>query len=57
MKAGYVDPANLLFAKEHVIRVREVAAKVTTTWLHSTTPMPTFIAITPFTRRRISSPL
>jgi RNA polymerase sigma factor (sigma-70 family) len=28
MRAGYVDPANLLFAKDHVIRVREVAAKV-----------------------------
>jgi RNA polymerase sigma factor (sigma-70 family) len=28
MKAGYVDPENLLFAREHVIRVREVAAKV-----------------------------
>ena len=28
MRAGYVDPANLLFAREHVIRVREVATKV-----------------------------
>jgi RNA polymerase sigma factor (sigma-70 family) len=28
MRAGYVDPANLLFARDHVIRVREVAAKV-----------------------------
>ena len=28
MRAGYVDPANLLFAKDHIIRVREVAAKV-----------------------------
>jgi RNA polymerase sigma factor (sigma-70 family) len=28
MKAGYVDPENLLFAKPHVIRVREVAMKV-----------------------------
>jgi RNA polymerase sigma factor (sigma-70 family) len=28
MRAGYVDPANLLFAKAHVTRVREVAAKV-----------------------------
>jgi RNA polymerase sigma factor (sigma-70 family) len=28
MRAGYVNPENLLFAKEHVIRVREVAAKV-----------------------------
>ena len=28
MRAGYVDPENLLFASEHVIRVREVASKV-----------------------------
>jgi RNA polymerase sigma factor (sigma-70 family) len=28
MKAGYVDPENLLFAKAHVVRVREVASKV-----------------------------
>jgi hypothetical protein len=28
MRAGYVDPGNLLFARDHVIRVREVAAKV-----------------------------
>jgi hypothetical protein len=28
MRAGYVDPHNLLFAKDHVIRVREVAPKV-----------------------------
>ena len=28
MKAGYVDPQNLIFAKAHVVRVREVAAKV-----------------------------
>jgi hypothetical protein len=28
MRAGYVDPSNLLFAKDHVIRVREVAVKV-----------------------------
>jgi RNA polymerase sigma factor (sigma-70 family) len=27
MRAGYVDPGNLLFATEHVIRVREVATK------------------------------
>jgi RNA polymerase sigma factor (sigma-70 family) len=27
MQAGYVDPANLLFAKSHVTRVREVAPK------------------------------
>lgn len=27
MKAGYVDPLNLLFAREHVLRVREVAEK------------------------------
>ena len=28
MRAGYVDPSNLLFAKAHVIQVRAVAAKV-----------------------------
>jgi RNA polymerase sigma factor (sigma-70 family) len=28
MRAGYVNPRNLLFAKEHVIRVREVATRV-----------------------------
>ena len=28
MRAGYVDPHNLLFAQSHVLRVREVAAKV-----------------------------
>ena len=28
MRAGYVNPENLLFASEHVIRVREVASKV-----------------------------
>ena len=28
MRAGYVNPDNLLFARPHVIRVREVAAKV-----------------------------
>ena len=28
MKAGYLDPANLLFAKRHVTRVRDVAPKV-----------------------------
>jgi RNA polymerase sigma factor (sigma-70 family) len=28
MRAGYVDPHNLLFAHSHVLRVREVAAKV-----------------------------
>jgi RNA polymerase sigma factor (sigma-70 family) len=28
MRAGYVNPENLLFAREHVIRVREVASKV-----------------------------
>ena len=27
MQAGYIDPRNLLFAKEHVTRVREVAEK------------------------------
>ena len=27
MRAGYIDPANLLFAKEHVTRVREVAGQ------------------------------
>src|SRR6266566_2026358 len=27
IRAGYIDPANLLFAKEHVTRVREVAGK------------------------------
>jgi RNA polymerase sigma factor (sigma-70 family) len=27
MRAGYIDPRNLLFAKEHVTRVREVAEK------------------------------
>jgi len=27
MRAGYLDPGNLLFAKEHVTRVREVADK------------------------------
>jgi len=27
MRAGYIDPANLLFAKEHVTRVRDVAEK------------------------------
>src|SRR5262245_22562799 len=28
MRGGYVDPAKLLFAKDHVTRVREVAVKV-----------------------------
>ena len=28
MKAGYVNPVNLLFAKTHVTRVRDVSAKV-----------------------------
>jgi uncharacterized protein (TIGR02246 family) len=28
MKAGYLDPANLLFAQRHVTRVRDVAPKV-----------------------------
>jgi len=28
MDAGFVDPENLLFAKDHVARVREVAPKV-----------------------------
>ena len=28
MKAGYVNPENLLFARTHVVRVREVAARV-----------------------------
>lgn len=28
MRAGYLDPENLIFAKALVIRVREVAAKV-----------------------------
>ena len=27
MRAGYIDPANLLFAKEHVTRIRDIAAK------------------------------
>ena len=27
MKAGFVDPQNLLFAREHVTRVRDVAEK------------------------------
>jgi RNA polymerase sigma factor (sigma-70 family) len=27
MKAGYIDPANLLFARTHVIRVRDVAER------------------------------
>jgi RNA polymerase sigma factor (sigma-70 family) len=27
MRAGYVDPANLLFAQDHVMRVRDVAQK------------------------------
>jgi RNA polymerase sigma factor (sigma-70 family) len=28
IKAGYIDPANLVFAREHVMRVRDVAPRV-----------------------------
>ena len=48
IKAGYLDPAHLLFARERITHVRDIAAKRRTTWTRSTLLTPKSIAITRF---------
>ena len=54
-KAGYLNPEKLLFARDRVTRVRDVAEKNATSSTRSTSPMAKSIATIRSWTRRISS--